>query len=154
MEINLTAPVSARATTLIDAPAARVWHILTRIEDWPAWNEQVAWTRLAGTATIGSSFHWKAGGLPIRSQLLELEPGSRIGWSGRSLGIRALHRWHLEGAGQRTRVHSEESFDGLLPRLLPGTLKRLLEQSLQQGLAALKREAERQQREASHAATT
>lgn len=154
MEINQSAPVRARATTLIDAPAGRVWDVLTRIEQWPQWNQQVASAQLGGPLEPGTAFHWKAGGLPIRSQLLVLEPGSRIGWSGRSPGIRALHRWQLDQEGESTRVCSEESFQGLLPRLLPGLMRGLLETSLQQGLAALKREAERQQREASHAATT
>jgi len=154
MKIDHHAPVRARATALIDAPAERVWDILTGIERWPEWNEQVAWTRLNGSVAAGTGFRWRAGGVTIRSRLLELEPISRMGWSGRTPGIRARHHWQLKPVGSQTRVCNEESFHGLLARLLPGTLTRLLQQSLQQGRGALKREAEQCQREADHATAT
>jgi len=39
--INLSAPVVASSETEIVAAREVVWHVLTRIEQWPTWNPDV-----------------------------------------------------------------------------------------------------------------
>jgi hypothetical protein len=49
----------------------------------------------------------------------------------------------LEAKGSGTEVTTEESFEGLLPTLLPGLMQRMLEKALGQGIQMLKNACER-----------
>lgn len=59
------------------------------------------------------------------------------------MSINAVHEWRLEPSDGGTRVETEESFSGLLARLLRRQLQKTLDKSLRDGLEHLKREAER-----------
>jgi hypothetical protein len=52
----------------------------------------------------------------------------------------AMFRWK---AGPGTIVETEESFSGMLARILRGSLQKQLDRALEEGLEHLKREAER-----------
>lgn len=144
MEIDPTAPAIGSAEAYVDAPPAVVWATLTDFDSWPRWNPDVKSMRVLGAIVPGTEFQWSAGGLPIRSVLGTVQPPGRIGWTGRAPpGIRAVHVWSLSPDGEGTRVHTEESFDGLIVRLLAGPARRMLSQALASGVAALKAEAER-----------
>jgi len=142
VDVNRQAPVLAAAQAIIRAPAERVWHLLATFESWPEWNPQVTNIQLHGPAAPGTRFRWVAGGSRISSRIEAFEPPRRLAWSGTTAGIRAMHVWTFEALPAGTRVRSEESFEGLLPRWFPTRMRRLLEKSLQQGLAALKDTAE------------
>jgi hypothetical protein len=77
------------------------------------------------------------------STLERIEPPQYVAWRGRTLTINAYHEWWLEPQNGGTYVRTEESFSGLLARLLRRTLQKTLDRSLQDGLEHLKREAER-----------
>jgi hypothetical protein len=62
------------------------------------------------------------------------------------MGIKAFHVWRLEPRNGQTSVRTEESFDGLVARLLRGSLQKTLDKSLEEGLQHLKAEAERRAR--------
>ena len=97
-----------------------------------------------GPFAVGSRFEWKAGPGAIRSEVVEAERPRSAAWKGRTFGIRAVHIWVFEAAGPGlTRVRSAESWTGLLPRLLPGVLRRAVRRALDEGLPALRAEAER-----------
>ena len=53
----------------------------------------VASADLRGPLAPGTEFRWKSGGSSIVSILQEIEPKRRIAWTGRTLGIRAVHVW-------------------------------------------------------------
>lgn len=59
------------------------------------------------------------------------------------MGISALHVWRMEAQGRSTRAYTEESWDGVLPRLLRSSLRKTVSKALDDGLGALKHEAER-----------
>jgi hypothetical protein len=59
------------------------------------------------------------------------------------MGIKAIHVWELSLLGDSTRVHTEESFQGLIVRLFAKRMKSELTNALKQGLSALKNETER-----------
>lgn len=82
----------------------------------------------------------------ISSRLEEVDPPARIAWTGRMFGVRAVHVWELAAEGPGTRVRTRESFAGWLARLLPGTMRKALAKALEQGVAALKTEAESRSR--------
>ena len=137
------APVKSRVELKIAAPPERVWDILTRFQDWPRWNPDVKSMAFDGPVAPGSEFRWKAGPGTIVSTLEVVEPPRYIRWRGHTMSINAVHEWRLEPSDGGTRVETEESFSGLLARLLRRQLQKTLDKSLRDGLEHLKREAER-----------
>ena len=146
MEVDRKAPVIGTADAHVKAPIATVWRILSDLEGWPSWNKGVSKIQPNGPVRVGTSFVWVAGASRIVSRLEEVDPPRRIAWSGRMLGIRAVHVWKFEERVEGTHVHTEESFDGFIVRLFPGLMKKMLVRSLDQGVAALKAEAETRHR--------
>lgn len=143
MDIDRNAPARSAAATTIAAPIETVWRVQAELERWPEWNPDVARIEVLGPVAPGTVFRWKAGGLNIVSELRVVDPPHTIGWTGRAFGLRAVHVWRFTEIEDGTRVHTEESFDGWLARLLPGTMKRALDSALEKGLAALRAECER-----------
>ena len=146
IDVNREAPVVGAAEAYIEAPIETVWRVLSDLEKWPAWNNGVSKIRVGGPIEVGTSFEWVGGGFKIVSRLEEVEPPARIGWTGKMFGIRAVHVWALRAEGLGTRVRTEESFEGWPAALFRAAVKKTLAKSLDQGIAALKAEAERQGR--------
>ncbi|HSK16359.1 MAG TPA: SRPBCC family protein [Gaiellaceae bacterium] len=143
MEIDGNAPAVGRAELEIQAPHELVWEVLTDVEGWPEWNPDVRSASLEGPLSPGTRFRWKAGPGTIVSTLEAVEPPGLIGWTGTTLGIHAIHVHRLEARGNVTVVTSEESWDGVLVRLLRRPLGRSLRSAVEGGLRHLKTEAER-----------
>ena len=143
MASNGSVPVKSSAEIEIDASPQVVWEVLTRFENWPKWNPDVKSMSFTGPLAPGSEFRWKAGPGTIVSTLDRIEPPRHIAWRGRTLTINAYHEWWLEPSDGGTHARTEESFSGLLVRLLRGSLQKTLDKSLQDGLQHLKHEAER-----------
>ncbi len=137
------APVVSAAELEIDAPIDSVWTVLTTVEKWPAWNPDVKTVSLAGPFAEGSTFRWKAGPGTITSVVEHVDPPTVLAWSGRTLGIRAVHVWHLSAQNGKTFVRTEESYDGLMARVLRRSLQKTLDAALANGARYLKAEAER-----------
>lgn len=146
VDVSRTAPVIESATVEVSAPAEIVWAVLTDFERWPRWNPSVTRMEFSGSLDVGTTFRWVGGGARISSRIEEVEPSRRVVWSGRTLGIAAVHAWSLTPCADGTRVFTEESFAGFLPRVLPGMMRRMLGKALQEGLVALKAEAESRHR--------
>lgn len=143
MDINRKAPAIAFAEALVRAPLDVVWSVQSNFAEWSRWNPDVAYVDIEGPLAPGTGFRWKAGGAAITSELQEVEPKRRIVWTGKILGIRAIHVWIFEERADGILVRTEESFDGLLVRLFAKSMQRMLASSLAKGLAALKTECER-----------
>jgi hypothetical protein len=141
--INDRAPVVGASEAEIAAAPEAVWEVLTAFERWPSWNPDVKSMAVQGPVAPGSVFRWKAGPGTITSTIQRVEPPRQIAWIGRTLGIKAVHVWQLEPRDGRTFVRTEESFEGLLARLLRGSMQKTLDSSLADGLRYLKAEAER-----------
>jgi uncharacterized protein YndB with AHSA1/START domain len=142
VEINAQAPVVGKSDIEIDALPESVWGVLTDFDRWPSWNDDVKSMEFSGPLEVGTQFRWKAGPGTIVSTITEAEPPHRLAWTGKTLGISAIHVWVLEGRSDRTFVRTEESYDGLVARLLRGTLQRTLDTALERGLRSLKAEVE------------
>jgi hypothetical protein len=120
-----------------------VWEVLTAVEQWPAWNPDVRSVSIVAPLARGSTFRWKAGPGTISSRVEHLDRPRLIAWSGRTLGIRAFHIWRLERQNGSTLVRTEESYDGLVARLLRRSLQKTLDAALADGAHYLKTEAEK-----------
>jgi hypothetical protein len=136
------APVSSRREIQVSAPPEVVWEVLTDFGRWPEWNPEVKSMSFEGPLAPGSMFRWKAGPGTIVSTLEELDPPRYVRWRGRTMSIAAIHEWRLEPRDGGTHVETEESFSGLIARVLRRSLQKQLDGALEQGLEHLKREAE------------
>lgn len=143
MEINESAPAIARSAALIAADIDTVWRLITDVGQWPEWNPDIKEVKLDGELVEGASFRWKSGPSTITSTVRQLDPPRFVGWTGTTMGIQAIHVWHLEQADGGTRVETEESWDGFPVRLLKGRMRKMLQEAIDSGLQHLKAEAER-----------
>jgi uncharacterized protein YndB with AHSA1/START domain len=137
------AAAQASAEIAINAPAERVWQLLTGVDAWPRWNPLVDAADLDGSLAPGSVFCWKSQGFSVTSTLVTVDAPTRLAWHGEAFGTRAHHEWEIVPSGQGVVVRTSETFDGWLPRLMPGAMQKTLEDTLPRWLAALKAEAER-----------
>ena len=138
------APVYSRQETTVGADPETVWKVMSSINEWPSWNPDVREASVDGELVEGTTFSWKAGPGTIRSTLREVDPHRALGWTGKTMGIPAIHVYRLEKTNGETRVVLEESWDGLFARLFRGYFQKTLDRAVSDGLRALKNEAERQ----------
>ena len=143
LKVQQDAPVIAEAEIEINAPRESVWEIMTDIENWPSWNQDVSKAELKGELQPGTEFHWKAGPGTIKSQLQVVQPPDEIAWTGKTMGIKAVHVWQLEDRDGKTLIRTEESWDGLIVKLFKKSMQRTLQGSIDAGLEYLKAEAEK-----------
>ena len=141
--INEGAPVVAAVELEVAAPVETVWDVLTAVERWPTWNPDVKAASLEGGVAEGSVFRWKAGPGTITSTIQRVDRPRLIAWTGKTFGIDATHVWRLEQEHGKTLVRTEESYEGLVARILRRPLGKALETALTNGLRSLKVEAER-----------
>ena len=117
--------------------------ILAAIDEWPSWNPDVTSAKLDGTAQAGTTFRWKSGPGSIVSTLQVVDPPREIGWTGATtMGIKAVHVFRFEPNDGGTLVRSEESWDGLIARMLKRFSRRTVEDAITKMLGHLKVEAE------------
>jgi hypothetical protein len=143
MEVDARAPVIGSSEIEIAASPELVWDVIATIDKWPSWNPAIAEVTLEGPVAQGTVFRWKAGPGTIVSVLRSVDPPRELAWTGKTMGIRAVHVYRLEPHGASTLVHTQESWSGLLCRLFRTQFQNTLKASLDKGLAALKAEAER-----------
>jgi uncharacterized protein YndB with AHSA1/START domain len=142
MEIDKNAPAISHAEIEVAASPEIVWAVLADIDAWPSWNPEVKRASLQGPLAPGVQFRWKAGPGTITSTLESVEPPKVIAWTGKTVGIKAIHVYRLEPRGETTIVKSDESWDGLVVRLFRGPMTKTLQKSTESGLRYLKTEAE------------
>jgi uncharacterized protein YndB with AHSA1/START domain len=146
MEINPQAPLVARKEVYIQASPEKVWEIQTNIDAWKVWQPGISSSLLLDTLTVGAFFQWTSGGFAITSTLQEVQPKTRIAWTGRAFGTQARHIWMFQPQGDGTLVTTEESMEGWLIRLLKPLMPKSLEKSLDLWLSSLKFIAEREEK--------
>jgi hypothetical protein len=143
LEVDASAPVVVSTAIDVTAPAEVVRGALAGIEQWPSWNRAEASVSINGNIAPGTELEWKAGPGTVRSTLLQVERPSAIAWSGHTPGRRAIHVFALRADGERSAVRSEESYTGLVARLLRVPIRRSLARDLAEGFVDLKAQAER-----------
>jgi hypothetical protein len=142
MHIDESAPVTATGTIPIGADAELVWDLLADINRWSQWNADVRSASLPGPVAPGAVFRWRAGPARLVSTIRTVDRPVEIGWTGRTMGMNAVHVWRLERDGETTIVRTQESWDGLPARLLPRTMRKSLQKTLDAWLEELKTAAE------------
>ena len=117
--------------------------MVSAIGDWPRWNPDVKSASIDGPSTPGTAFRWKSGPGTIRSTLQVVDPPREIGWTGKTMGIHAVHVFRFEEADGGTLAHSAESWEGLIASLARGYSRRTLAATITTVLSHLAAESER-----------
>ena len=137
------APVIAKGEIEINADPDTIWDVLVDIKNWPRWNPDIKSASLEGDVAEGSKFRWKARSISITSIFQDVDKPRLLGWTGKTMGIKAIHIWKLEPIGGVTLVRTEESWKGPFTRLMKGSAHDMLQKSLDSGLKYLKQEVEK-----------
>lgn len=143
IDINNDAPVVCKKSIIIDASKDKVWSELSAIDNWSEWLKVVGKSGLTGPLQTGNSFEWTNEGMYITSKLHTVRINESLGWTGRVMGITAIHNWTLTETNNKTHVCCEESMSGLIARLFRQALIGKLEKSLNNWLEQLKCRCER-----------
>jgi hypothetical protein len=138
-----------RTEVEVEAPAERVWQVLTDFQRYPEWNPQII--RIIGELRRGATLQFEGrtgekGTMKFRPALLVVEPNCELRWLGR-LWLPGLfdgeHRFQIDPLGEgRVRFRQSEQFRGLLVPLLWLLIGRSTEQGFRAMNAALKARAE------------
>ena len=81
-------------TTVIAAPAARVWSILSDVEGWPSWTQSVTSVELDGPLAPGAKAKIRQPKLPLTTwTVTEVVPGVSFTWEAKPPGSHATG-WH------------------------------------------------------------
>jgi hypothetical protein len=143
VDANRQAPVFGASEIEIAAEPDAVWDVLTDFERWTTWNPDVKAMSIEGDVAPGTNFKWKAGPASITSTIQRVERPWLIAWTGKTFGMSAIHVYRLDARDGGTVVHTEESFEGWLARLLRGQMRKTLQNSLDSGLRHLKTRVQR-----------
>ncbi|MGD8426952.1 MAG: SRPBCC family protein [Balneolaceae bacterium] len=136
-QIRSSASITASAEMVIHAGISQIWELITDFNCWPMWMEDVSKVSFKGNLSPGNTFRWKTNGLKITSELQLVEPETRLAWTGKALGTRAIHVWEFKTLdNQTTLVSTRESMEGLFIRIFYSSEK--LEETLMNGLRDLK----------------
>ncbi len=142
MDIDPDAPVQATRTVDIAAAPSVVWAGLADLPSWPSWNSDIRDVSVPHGVRPGATFTWRSGPGRITSTFAAVDPERELSWTGRTLGIHAVHVYRLQPWLDNTTVILEESWTGLPTRLLRRRCQAVLDDALDSGLARLKRAVE------------
>ncbi|HEX8206195.1 MAG TPA: SRPBCC domain-containing protein [Solirubrobacteraceae bacterium] len=135
----------------IEAPAARVWHVLADFGRYPEWNPYIA--GVGGELTAGSRLQVTVPPVALSSRprtfcptVLDVDPEAGFRWVAviRSARVfRGEHYFRLESLGaNRTRLVHGERFSGLILPLHRVSRYRSTRRGFERMNAALKRRVE------------
>ncbi|MGO9453279.1 MAG: SRPBCC domain-containing protein [Candidatus Binataceae bacterium] len=137
--------VFAHNEIVIAASPDRVWRWLIRAARWPEWYSNSAnVTFLAADPpdlAANTQFRWKTFGAAVTSRVIVFDPPHELGWDARGVLI-AYHGWLIEPDGSGCRVITEETQNGIVPKLAWWYLRPMLERGHQNWVESLKRKAE------------
>ena len=109
-------------TILIDAPASRVWGILTDLASWPTWNTTV--DKVDGSAALGNTITVYAKASPGRAfplKVSEFTSPNRMVWrGGMPLGLFTGTRTYVlaQQPDGKLKFEMTEEFSGLMAPLI------------------------------------
>lgn len=136
---------SFSSTCRIDAPATKVWALLTDLAAWPNWNTTVP--RVEGTVALGNKVTVYSTASPGRAfpvKVAEISPPNKMVWSGgMPLGLFVGRRTYslAELAPGKTTFTMSEEFSGLLAPLITKSIPDL-QPFFEEFAACLKKTAE------------
>ncbi len=138
-----------RTDIQIDAPAARVWSILTDFDAYPAWNPFIR--LVEGRAEKGSQLHVRLDlprfrSIEVRPRIIHFDPGRELRWIGQLLlpgFFDGEHVFAIEPIGDvSVRFVQRERFIGIGVPFLSAVVRRPLIEGFEEMNEALKERTE------------
>jgi hypothetical protein len=133
----------------IDAPAERVWHLLTDFASYPQWNPFIR--RISGEPNRGERLEARieppgGQGMTFKPKVLNAEPNRELRWLGHLL-VPGLfdgeHSFTIQPLEEnRVRFVQREAFKGLLVPLFARSLETNTQRGFEEMNRALKERAE------------
>ncbi len=112
------------AETVINAPAEKIWSVLTDVQNFPEWEPNV--TKVEGRAALGEKItvHTKFSERAFPVTVSEFVPEKRMVWSsGMPLGLfKGARTFTLTPVDGGIKVKTREEFSGLLLPLFRGQI--------------------------------
>ncbi len=112
-KINKNASIRDRQSIIINAPVERVWEVLTNINKWPDWYEDIR-SASCDKVELNGPFEWSLKSTRLKSHFQLVDPPNMLAWTGSSKMVKAIHVWNLEAADSQTIVTVEKSIEGFL----------------------------------------
>ena len=134
--INNDASVRDRQSAIINAHIDKVWELLTDVNAWPSWCEEIK----SAECDKGADFDWTVRHTHFVSQFQTVQEPTLLTWVGKSKFVKAIFVWNLEASDEQTIVTVEESIEGFIIPIFNNHSK--LHGILIDWLAALKQTAE------------
>jgi len=114
----------------MDVPVQAAWACLINATEWPNWYPNSANVRLLDpdktTLDHGARFRWKTFGMTITCLVEEFKPYERLAWSSEQRGMKVYHAWLFEERESGCYVRTEETQNGIIPKLasklMPGKM--------------------------------
>jgi hypothetical protein len=125
-----------------ECAAERLWDMLADVKAWPEWQGTSYVKPPAGPLERGSTFVAELGGHRWNLTVTEADRPKRLVWTGRQMGLRAVHEWELVGTGAGVKAISRESMSGWLLLFISATVKKRVSETDEKWLACLKSTAE------------
>ena len=113
-EINENASIRDSHSTVINASIERVWSVLTDIEKWPEWNEDVKKVELNGELKEGVGFTWKQGRTQGHSEIQQIKEPTSFSWTSKANWVKRIFVWSLESDENQTIATVSASLQGTL----------------------------------------
>ena len=127
----------------IQAEAERLWDILTDVQSWPEWmGTSYIKPAEAGPLKKGSTFDAELGGIRWNIRVIKADKPFSICWTGKRLGIEAIHEWEFQEKEGKTKAITRESMSGGILILLYPVIKMKLSKYDYKWLRDLKTKAE------------
>jgi len=105
----------------MDVSPEAAWNCLIRATEWPDWYPNAANVRILDTGKTsldkGVKFRWTTFGMTITCTVEEFQPYERLAWSSKSFGMHVYHAWLFDTKPDGCRAVTEETQNGIIPRI-------------------------------------
>ena len=128
-------------TTAVQAPADRVWTVLSDVARWPSWTASVQEVLLDGPLAVGAEAKIRQPKLPrVTWTVTEVVPGRSFTWESKAPGSRAIGEHEITPTGDATcdvrlRLEQTGPVGSIVGFLYRGLTKRYVQMEAD-GLAA------------------
>jgi len=137
--------MKASATIDIDAPAERVWAVISDVEDWPVWTPSVRSLRCLdpGPLRVGAHYRIKQPRLPTTTWIVtDLIEGESFTWTATGPGMLTSAQHRIEPTPTGSRAFLSIDQEGIFGQFLACLMADLTHRYLSLEATGLKRRAE------------
>ncbi|MCG2585134.1 SRPBCC family protein [Massilia sp. TS11] len=130
-----------RTEIMIAAAPARVWQVMSELEQWPAWTPSFTSVKLLspGAPGVGSRVHTKQPRLAAATLVISAwTPGQGFTWGARQPGLSVVAEHALAAAGDGCRVRLAIRFSGFLSGIVSIIYGKMIRQYVEQEAMGLK----------------